>query len=69
MEDLKKETDALTAAKTELAAKTDDEALKKKVADAEAKVATATQAHQAALAAKAEADKKLVEANAALELS
>ncbi len=65
-DDLKKETDALTAAKAELAAKTDDEALKKKVADAEAKVTTATQTHQAALAAKTAAEQKLAEATAAL---
>lgn len=66
-EDLKKETDARTAAKAELDAKPDDEALKKKVADAEAKVVAATQAHQAALDAKAAAEKKLAEANAAVE--
>ncbi len=65
-EDLKKETDALAAAKTELAAKTDDEVLKKKVADAEAKVATATQAHQAALAAKVAAEAKVAEVNTAV---
>ena len=41
-EDLAKANEALTAAKTELAAKPDDEGLKKKVADAEAKVTAAT---------------------------
>lgn len=65
-EDLKKETDALAAAKAEFVAKPDDEALKKKVADAEAKVVAATQAHQAAVAAKTAAEQKLAEVNAAL---
>lgn len=64
--DLKAAEEALNAAKQELAAKPDDEGLKKKVADAEAKVAAAKTANDAAVAAKAAADQKLAEARAAL---
>ena len=65
-EDLAKANEALSAAKTELAAKTDDEGLKKKVADAEAKVTAATAAHKTVADAKAAADQKAKEAVAAV---
>lgn len=65
-EDLAKAMAELTAAQTELAAKPDDEALKKKVADAEAKVTAAKTANDQAVAAKAAADQKLAEVKAAV---
>ncbi len=65
-DDLAKGTEALNAAKTELAAKTDDEGLKKKVADAEAKVVALTAAHKAVADAKAAADAKVNETKAAV---
>ena len=63
-DDLAKGTEALNAAKTELAAKTDDEGLKKKVADAEAKVVALTVAHKAVVDAKVAADAKVNETKA-----
>ncbi len=65
-DDLAKGNEALNAAKTELAAKTDDEGLKKKVADAEAKVVALTAAHKAVADAKAAADVKVNETKAAV---
>jgi len=64
VDDLAKATEALNAAKTELAAKTDDEGLKKKVADAEAKVATAAAAHKTVADAKVAAEQKVNETKA-----
>lgn len=66
-EDLAKANEALTAAKTELAAKTDDEGLKKKVADAEAKVTAAAAALKTAADARAAADQKVKETQAATQ--
>lgn len=66
-EELNKANEALTAAKTELAAKPDDEGLKKKVADAEAKVVATTAAQKAVVDARASADQKLQEAKAAVQ--
>lgn len=66
-EDLQKAQQALVAAQAELAAKTDDEGLKKKVAEAEAQVQAATTAQQAAVAAKAAAEQKRTEAQSALQ--
>ena len=65
-DDLAKGNEALNAAKTELAAKTDDEGLKKKVADAEAKVVALTAAHKAVTDAKAAAEAKVNETKAAV---
>lgn len=65
-EDLTKANEALTAAKTELAAKPDDEGLKKKVADAEAKVTAAAAAHKTVADARAAADQKVKETQAAV---
>ena len=65
-DDLAKGNEALNAAKTELAAKTDDEGLKKKVADAEAKVVALTAAHKAVADAKAAAEAKVNETKAAV---
>ncbi len=65
-DDLAKGNEALNVAKTELAAKTDDEGLKKKVADAEAKVVTLTAAHKAVADAKAAAEAKVNETKAAV---
>lgn len=66
-DDLKKATDALTAVKTELANKADDEGLKKKVADAETKVAEATAAFQKATTDKTTAEAKVKELTAAVD--
>lgn len=66
-DDLAKANDALTAAKTELAAKADDEGLKKKVADAEAKVTATAAAHKTVVDARAAAEQKLKEAQAAVQ--
>lgn len=66
-EDLAKANEALTAAKAELAAKPDDEGLKKKVADAEAKATAATAAHKAVADARAAADQKVKETQAAIQ--
>ena len=65
-DDLAKGTEALNAAKTELAAKTDDEGLKKKVADAEAKVVALTAAHKTVADAKAAAEAKVNETKGAV---
>ncbi len=65
-DDLAKGNEALNVAKVELAAKTDDEGLKKKVADAEAKVMALTAAHKTAADAKAAADQKVNETKAAV---
>ena len=65
-DDLAKGNEALNAAKAELAAKTDDEGLKKKVADVEAKVVALTAAHKTAADAKAAADQKVNETKAAV---
>lgn len=65
-EDLKAANDALAAAKKELADKPDDEALKKKVADAEAKVTAATAAHKTVIDARAAAEQKVKDAEAAI---
>jgi len=64
-EDLNKANEVLTAAKTELAAKPDDEGLKQKVAEAETKVTAAATANKAAIEAAAAADQKAKEAVAA----
>jgi len=66
-DDLAKANEALTAAKAELAAKTDDEGLKKKVADAEAKVTAAAGAHKSVADAKTAADQKSKETQAAVQ--
>ena len=66
-EDLTKANEALTAAKAELAAKPDDEALKKKVADAEAKVTATTAALKTVTDARAAADQKVKETQAAVQ--
>jgi hypothetical protein len=66
-EDLTKANEALAAAKTELAAKPDDEGLKKKVADAEAKVTAATAAHKTVADARAAADQKVKETQVAVQ--
>lgn len=66
-DDLAKANEALTAAKTELAAKTDDEGLKKKVADSEAKVTATAAAHKTAADARAAADVKVRETQAAVQ--
>jgi hypothetical protein len=66
-EDLQKTKEALAAAQAELAGNTEDEALKKKVADAEAAVQAAEAAHQTAVAAKAAAEQKRTEAHAAVQ--
>lgn len=65
-EELKKATDALAAAKVELDAKPEDEALKKKVAEAETKVTAATAALKTVTDAKAAAAQKVAETNAAV---
>lgn len=66
-EELAKANEALTAAKAELAAKPDDEGLKKKVADAEAKVTATAATHKAVVDARAAADQKLKQAQAAVQ--
>ena len=66
-DDLTKANEALAAAKTELAAKADDEGLKKKVADAEAKVVALTAVLQTATDARAAADQKVKDAQAAVQ--
>ena len=58
-EDLTKANEALVAAKTELAAKPDDEGLKKKVADAETKVTAAAAALKTVTDARAAAEQKV----------
>ena len=63
-DDLAKINEALKAAQAELAAKTDDEALKKKVADAEAKVTATAAAHKPVADAKTAADAKVNETKA-----
>jgi hypothetical protein len=65
-EDLKQANDALAAAKKELADKPDDENLKKKVADAEAKANAAAAAHQKAIEARNAAEQKVKEVEAAI---
>lgn len=65
-DELKKATDALAAAKTELDAKPDDEALKKKFADAEAKVTAATATLKPVADAKAAAAQKVADTVAAV---
>ena len=64
-EELTKANEALAAAKVELAAKPDDEGLKKKVADAETKVTAAAAALKTATDARAAADQKVNETKAA----
>lgn len=66
-EEFGKLNEALAAAKTELEGNPNDEALKKKVADAEAKVTAGTAAHNAAKDARSAAEAKSNEARAALE--
>lgn len=65
-EDLKAANDALAAAKKELDDKKDDENLKKKVADAEAKVTAAAAAHKTVVDARTAAEAKVKEAEAAI---
>ena len=65
-EDLTKANEALAAAKTELAAKPDDEGLKKKVADAETKVTAAAAALKTVTDARAAAEQKVNETKAAV---
>lgn len=65
-EDLAKANQALTAAKAELAQQPDDEGLKKKVADAEGVVATASAAVKPLADAQAAAEAKVALTNAAL---
>jgi len=66
-DDLLKANQALEAAKAELAAKTDDEGLKKKVTDSEAKVTAAAAAHKQVADARAAADLKVKETQAAVQ--
>lgn len=66
-DDLKAANDALAAAKKELADKPNDEALKKKVADAEAKVTAAAAAHKTVVDARAAAEQKVKDAQAAID--
>lgn len=65
-EELKAANDALAAAKKELDDKKDDETLKKKVADAEAKATAAAAAHKTAADARAAAELKVKEVEAAI---
>ncbi len=64
-EELTKTNEALAAAKTELAAKPDDEGLKKKVADAETKVTAAAAALKTVTDTRAAAEQKVNETKAA----
>ena len=66
-EELAKANAALTAAKAELDAKPDDEGLKQKVADAEAKVTAATAALKTTTDARAAAEQKVNETKAAVQ--
>ncbi|MFO0918290.1 MAG: hypothetical protein U0872_08250 [Planctomycetaceae bacterium] len=65
-DDLQKSNDALAAAKKELADKPDDEALKKKVADAEAAVAPVMAAQKTAADARAAAEQNVKQVEAAV---
>jgi hypothetical protein len=66
-EDLAKANEVLTAAKAELAAKPDDEELKKKVAEAEAKVTVAAAAHKPLADARTAAELKVNETRASVQ--
>ena len=65
-EDLKAAADALAAAKKELDDKKDDEALKKKVADTEAKATAATVAHKTVADARVAAEQKVKDVETAI---
>ena len=65
-DDLKAANEALAAAKKELDAKKDDEGLKKKVADAEAKLTAATAAHKTVADARTAAEQKAKDAETAI---
>jgi len=69
LEDLTAANAALEAAKKELADKPDDEALKKKVADAETKATAAATAHKTVVDARAAAEQKVKEVDATIAQS